>query len=101
MSVVIKVLEGHSFPQSRQAGDKTFWYQEVYMDTGGPFPEKSKLSIPGSQNQVIPGDYHIGSGAYRIGKYGDIEINAFELYKYLTPVAGAQAVKPVADKKAG
>mgnify|MGYP000082488820 CR=1 FL=1 len=95
MTLLIKIIEGHHIPDSRVNGTNTFWTQKMYVDNGGPFPIECKLSIPDMSKALRPGTYSPTPAAYQAGKYGDLELNRFDLYKNLKPVLEN---KPAASK---
>lgn len=86
MSLIIEIVEGHHLPDSRNVADKVYWSQKAYMHNGGPFPAEVKISIPESQHAKPVGKYELLPSAYQAGKFGDLELNRFDLHKNLKPI---------------
>ncbi len=89
----IKIIEGHHIPESRINGSNTFWSQKMYAENGGPYPVECKLSIPDMSKAKPPGEYEISPSAYQAGKFGDLELNRFDLHSFLVPVQAAKVSK--------
>ena len=79
----IEILEGHHQPFSKQVngrnGSETRWYQNAYAHVGQAFPVQFRFGLNSEQNHYMPGKYTIDPSSYRVGKYGDLEINPFEV----------------------
>ncbi len=82
-------MEAHSAVQSRTIqgkdgkADKTYYSQKAYAHTGGAFPVEFKLPLE-NQNSAYPsGAYLLDPSSFAVGRYGDLEINRFEMK--LTP----------------
>lgn len=83
-ALVLTVVEGFHLPESRTQGDKTYWSQKLYAQVGKPFPIEIKVSIPDMSKALVPGEYQVQPTAFQAGKYGDLEVNRFDLYQHLS-----------------
>ena len=85
--LIIEVIEGHhlAYDASRDPSKQRI-EQKVYLHLGGAFPTESKIKLRTLQDQVPVGKYTLGLGAFQLGRYGDPEINVFELASNLEPI---------------
>jgi len=83
--IIVEVLEGHNAPVMRENGGKQYFKQKAYVSLGGAYPQEIQIPVPTAGDAKHVGKYVIEPGAFRVGKYGDLEINNFDLYKHLTP----------------
>jgi len=89
--LIVEVVDGHHMPESRSSKDGQIrWSQKIYVHTGGAFPAEAKMSITDQTFARPIGKYELAKGAYRIGRYGDLELNNFDMHKHLIPVASAK-----------
>lgn len=84
--LIVQIIEGHHNPVARKVGENTYFTQKIYVDNGGPFPFESKLSIPDASKALPVGQYTLLPSCFQSGKYGDLEINRFDLYQSLAPI---------------
>lgn len=94
----IEVIEGHHFPTSNtDSGGKVRFKQNVYVHGGGAYPFECQINLEGANHALLPGMYTLGLAGYRAGKYGDLEINNWDvrenLIPYIEPVAKEQVRK--------
>lgn len=75
----ISIVDGHHTPESRTTQKGVMWSQEAYAHLGGAYPAKIKLSLDGPQAAYPPGDYQLSPAAFKVGQYGDLEINRFQV----------------------
>ncbi len=79
----IEIFDSHV--EQRQVGGRDghppriFYDQEAYAHLGGRFPSQFRLSHREFKNIYKPGQYKLAASSYRIGRYGDIELNPYEL----------------------
>ncbi|NQV69170.1 MAG: hypothetical protein HQ498_03990 [Pseudohongiella sp.] len=77
---VIKIENEEAHFDLRTIGTRQVKEQNAYADLGGKHPLLIKFNLPESQTTAYPvGQYSIDVASYRIGKYGSLEINPFEL----------------------
>jgi len=88
--IIVEVLEGHNAPIMRENGGKQYFKQKAYVSLGGAYPQEIMISVPSAADAKHVGKYIVENGAFRVGKYGDLEINNFDLYKHLTPMPKAK-----------
>lgn len=85
----IEIMEAHSAVQSRTIqgkdgkADKTYYSQKAYAHTGGAFPVEFKLPLESHNDAYRAGTYELDPSSFAVGRYGDLEINRFEMK--LTP----------------
>jgi len=85
--LIIEVVAGHNVPESREFNGKVMWKQTAYAYLGGAYPAQIKFSIPDMSSAKPIGKYVILPGAFRVGKYGDLEINNFDMHKHMQLIA--------------
>lgn len=83
--LIIEIIDGHHNAYAEGTPEKPRWKQDAYLHNGGAFPEKCKLNLDGPQAAVPVGKYFVKPSGFRIGRYGDPELNNWELSKHLTP----------------
>lgn len=87
--LVLKVVDGYNQPISRTHGENTYYSQTLFAEMGKPFPVEIKLSLNKLTDALPIGDYHVKPSGYQAGKYGDLELNRYELFNHLIPVTKA------------
>lgn len=92
----ISIVNGFHQPQSRQTKNGIMWWQDAYAHLGGPFPAQIKVPLRDAAAAYAVGEYELGPENFRVGKFGDLEINRFEMR--LTPASG-KPVSAVAGAK--
>ena len=83
----ITIVEGHHQPESRTTQKGLMWSQKAYADLGGAFPAQMKITLQSPNEAYRPGDYELSPESFRIGQYGDLEVNRFNIK--LVPVSAA------------
>ncbi|WP_220721566.1 G5P family DNA-binding protein [Agarivorans litoreus] len=53
--------------------------QKAYISTGGRFPLEFKLPIESRADAYEPGKYTLSGECFQVGKYGDLELNRFNI----------------------
>jgi hypothetical protein len=91
--LILEVISGFHNPVSRKVGDSIYWSQTLYADVGKPFPIEIKMSVPDHDKGLPVGRYELQPSAFQAGKYGDLEINRFEMSNHLKSLAPVS--KPV------
>lgn len=86
MTMLVEIVKGSDEVKpvrDKNTGEVRGFIQEAYfhMD-GSAFPVKGKIRVENGQGHV-PGKYNI-SPSYRVGRFGDLEINPFDV-PALTP----------------
>jgi len=76
-----EIIDGYHIPFPVQQGEKTRYKQRIYMHNGGPFPLECKLDIPAIPNALAVGFYRLLPTGFKVGRYGDPEINNWEIFE--------------------
>jgi len=87
--LILEVIENHHQPFSVGQGEKERFKQKIFMHSGGPFPVEAKMNINNPVDALPIGKYVIQPSAYKVGKYGDVEVNQWELRNNLVPYKSA------------
>lgn len=91
MSIVIKIEAEEAQFILKTIGTRQVKEQVAYaFKAGEKHPEKIKFNLPDNMDRAYPvGEYTIADRSYRVGKYGGIELNPFELVldKLVTPAS--------------
>lgn len=93
--IIIEINERDSRVHERSAqtrnGAQIFYHQDAYLHRPGQaYPDRFRLPLKGPQGYPA-GQYHLTPDSYRVGKYGDLEINRFEIA--LDPIQRPAAVQ--------
>jgi hypothetical protein len=87
-----EVIDGYHVGFAVAQGDKTRFKQRFYMHNGGPFPIECRLDIPAIAQALPIGNYKLLPTAFRVGKYGDPEINNWEIFPNLVSYEQKQPI---------
>jgi len=84
LKLVVEVIKGHDRPLPRvfNAGkdnERTVYKQKAYMYTGGAFPVEVENSFDSLAECLEVGKYALSPSSFKAGKYGDIELDRFNL----------------------
>ncbi|MBU2871529.1 G5P family DNA-binding protein [Colwellia sp. E2M01] len=84
MNLIIEVIKNHDRPLSRtfnQGTDKerTVFKQKAYMYTGSPFPIEIENTFNSLAECLEVGKYIVSPSSFKAGRYGDIELDRFNL----------------------
>ncbi|GJL76956.1 single-stranded DNA-binding protein [Nitrosomonas sp.] len=64
----------------RTIGQRQVKEQIAYCDLGDKHPKKIKFNLPEHMDRAYPvGEYTPSIESFRVGKYGNLELNPFEL----------------------
>lgn len=73
-----------------KSGPQTFYHQTAYLHRPGvAYPDRFRLPVRSPAEAYAPGRYTLGDGSYRVGRYGDLEINRFEMTLHPVPAAAS------------
>ena len=75
----IAIVQGHHEPQSRATQNGVRYHQLAYADLGGAYPAEVRIPLASAAAAHPVGDYLLSQRSYRVGKYGDLEINNFQI----------------------
>jgi hypothetical protein len=84
LRLVVEVIKGHDRPNARtfnagKENERTVYEQKAYMHTGGAFPVEIKNSFPSLPECLEVGRYCVSPASFKAGKYGDIELDRYNL----------------------
>jgi hypothetical protein len=77
--LVIEIVNGHDRPEERTFGDRKVYTQKAYAYTGGAYPLEIKLSFDSLPSCLLVGKYQLLNTSFKAGKYGDLEIDRFNM----------------------
>ena len=81
--LVIEILEGRNTPIARNVntkkGPQTFFHVDAYAHLGGAFPVQFRLPAQSSTHIFSPGHYQLSPESFKVGQYGDLEIDRFNM----------------------
>lgn len=75
----ISVVQGHHEPLSRATQNGIRYHQLAYADLGGAYPAEVRIPLASAAAAYPVGEYLLSPRSYRVGKYGDLEINNFQI----------------------
>lgn len=97
MTIVIKIEAEEAQFILRTIGQRQVKEQIGYVQLpSSKHPVKMKFNLPESQERAYPvGEYIVAPESFRIGKYGNLELNPFELQlnKLVTPASVTSDLK--------
>lgn len=81
--LIISVLKDRNIPIARtvntKAGEKTFYHINAYADMGGAFPVEFRFPVESATHTIAVGQYQLAQSSFKIGQYGDLEIDRFSM----------------------
>lgn len=90
MQLVIEIFEGKNTPLARnvttKSGPKTFYHVPAAVDTGGLYPVEFRFPVESENHFITPGKYTLPNTSFKVGPYGDLEIDRFNML--LVPIKG-------------
>lgn len=92
----ISIIEGHHQPISRNTRNGVMWNQDAYVHLGGAYPSKMKIPLDSPSGAYPPGEYELSPDSFRVGQYGDLEVNRFGLK--IVPFSLAKTAQPSSAK---
>lgn len=83
-NLILEVIKGHDRPNARtfnagKENERTVYKQKAYMHTGGAFPVEVENSFDSLPECLEVGKYALSPSSFKAGKYGDIELDRFNL----------------------
>lgn len=93
--LVIEIIEGHHHPFTVGQGEKMRWKQKAYAHNGGAFPVEFSINLNSQQEALTPATYTLNPKAFRVGRFGDLELNVWELRNNLNMYQPSVAKKAV------
>jgi len=86
-NLIIEVVNGHDRPELRKFGEREVYIQKAYIHNGGAFPQEIKLTFDSLPEALTVGKFELLPSSYKAGKYGDLEIDRFNMqFKLLTEI---------------
>jgi len=89
-TLIVEIIEGHNHPFTVGQGEKMRWKQKAYAHTGGAFPVEFSIALENQQQGLMAGKYIVKPTAYRVGKFGGLELNEWQLRDNLVPATPQQ-----------
>jgi hypothetical protein len=81
--LIIEILTGHELPESRHVGQgekrREIHFQRAYAHFGGAFPVEFNLPLEKPTDMYRIGKYQLSPQSFKVGQYGDLEINRFDI----------------------
>lgn len=59
--------------------NKERFSQKAYLDTGSAYPLAFRINLPNASSHYKAGKYRLSPDCFRTGKYGDLEINPYNV----------------------
>jgi len=78
-NLIVEVIQGHDRPELRKFGEREVYKQKAYMHNGGAFPQEITLSFNSLPECLSVGKYELLPTSYKSGKYGDLEIDRYNM----------------------
>lgn len=78
-NLIIEIVQNHDRPESRKFGEREVYQQKGYMHNGGAFPQEIKLTFESLPECLTVGKFELLPCSYKAGKYGDLEIDRFNM----------------------
>jgi len=91
-------VQGHDRPELRKFGDREVYTQKAYMHNGGAFPQEIKLTFDSLPEALTVGKYELLPVSYKAGKYGDLEIDRFNMQFRLLSDLELKDIQKLKDK---
>jgi hypothetical protein len=92
----ISIIEGHHQPISRTTKNGVMWNQDGYVHLGGAYPSKMKITLESPAAAYGPGEYELSPESFRVGQYGDLEVNRFGMK--MVPISLAKSATSATGK---
>jgi len=77
--LIIEVVSGHDRPEERVFGERKVYKQKAYAYTDGAYPQEITLSFDSLSSCLVPAKYELLPSSFKAGKYGDLEIDRFNM----------------------
>lgn len=80
LNLIIEVFQENESVIEKTFGNGNKGYSQIgYVNLGNKFPEQIKIPLQQGQSFYKSGKYELLLSSFRVGKYGDLEVNPFEL----------------------
>lgn len=88
--ILIEINRDDSAVESRNVntkhGPRTFYHQVAYLHRPGKaYPDRFRVPLPSPAEAYAPGRYMVAPASFKVGRFGDLEINRFDFQ--LVPAA--------------
>lgn len=82
--LVAEIMNGYDRPEARtfnkgMTNERTVFEQKAYFHTGGAFPVEIKLTFDSLPECLEVGQYQLLPSSFKAGKYGDLELDRFNM----------------------
>jgi uncharacterized protein affecting Mg2+/Co2+ transport len=88
------IVTSRTFEATATKKARTVHKQRAYMHTGKKFPTEIQIPVDTSMGLEL-GEYQMLDASYQVGKYGDIQINPFELALTMTKDSSGKKLQSV------
>jgi len=85
LAIVFECVSGHDQVHEKTFGEKTNYSQDLFVHTGGAFPERVRVGIEKDKPFTI-GKYYLKPSAIVRGKYDKPDLSPFDLHDHLAPL---------------
>jgi hypothetical protein len=90
--IIIEIIKGSDQPISKSfknKPDELSWSQKAFAHLGGVFPVEIKVPIKNPTHVHPVGKYSLHPSSFKVGQYGDLEINRWEIN--LNPITASSS----------
>jgi hypothetical protein len=78
-NLIVEIVNGHDRPEERTFGERKVYKQKAYAYTDGAYPQEITLSFDSLSACLLVGKYELLPSSFKAGKYGDLEIDRFNM----------------------
>lgn len=83
ISIIFECVSGHNEIHEKTFGERTSYSQDLFVHTGGPFPERVRVQLTEKEKPFTIGKYFLKPSAIVRGKYDKPELSPFDLADHL------------------
>ena len=85
-TIIFECLAGQHQLHEKTFGDKTNYSQDLYVHSGGAFPERVRVQLTDKDKPFTIGKYYLKPSAIVRGKYDKPELSPYDLADHLAPL---------------
>lgn len=81
--LIVEIFKDKNVPIARNIetknGPKTFFHIPAAVDTGGLYPVEFRFPVASESHIMAPGKYSLAECSFKVGQFGDLEIDRFNI----------------------
>ena len=84
-AIVFECVNGHNQIHEKTFGENTNYSQDLFVHTGGAFPERVRVGLTDKNKPFTIGKYYLKPSAIVRGKYDKPDLSPYDLADHLAP----------------